>query len=407
MTRKYSSTSIEQLLNASIGAGDTTLSLASTAAVTALLGGVTLAAGNVDQFTIVIDPDTASEEIIFVRGTSGSTLTGLVRGQAGTSGTAHSAGATIKHVLTSNDLDFYTSGVDNAVTLTGTATLTNKTIALGSNTISGTTAQFNAALTDGDFATLAGTQTLTNKTLTAPVISSITNTGTITLPTSTDTLVGRATTDTLTNKTLTTPVISSITNTGTITLPTSTDTLVGRATTDTLTNKTINYNDNTITNLPASLTLLSTTTLSSGASTATVSSISGSYTNLMIDIETVTAGNGSLFLWLNSSNSGTSAQCVYTSAAGAGAASSGSDGDRIVLGSAETGETNRWVVNIYNYTSTQAFTYSGKLGRAVNHVGIFGGGGGKGASYSAITLEIVSTTLTSGTIKIYGIKQVL
>jgi hypothetical protein len=56
--------------------------------------------------------------------------------------------------------------------------------------------------------TLTGTQTLTNKTLTTPVISSISNTGLLTLPTSTDTLVGRATTDPLTNKTLTTPIIS-------------------------------------------------------------------------------------------------------------------------------------------------------------------------------------------------------
>jgi len=53
--------------------------------------------------------------------------------------------------------------------------------------------------------TLTGTQTLTNKTLTTPIISSISNTGTVTLPTATDTLVGRATTDTLTNKTLTAP----------------------------------------------------------------------------------------------------------------------------------------------------------------------------------------------------------
>ena len=62
---------------------------------------------------------------------------------------------------------------------------------------------------DSTVATLTGTQTLTNKTLTTPVISSITNTGTLTLPTSTDTLVGRATTDTLTNKTLTSPVLNT------------------------------------------------------------------------------------------------------------------------------------------------------------------------------------------------------
>ena len=87
-------------------------------------------------------------------------------------------------------------------------TLENKTIALGSNTISGSLAEFNSALSDGSFASLAGTETLTNKTLTSPVIDTITNVGTLTLPTSTDTLVGRATTDTLTNKTLTSPTIT-------------------------------------------------------------------------------------------------------------------------------------------------------------------------------------------------------
>jgi len=51
------------------------------------------------------------------------------------------------------------------------ATLTNKTIALGSNTISGTLAQFNSALTDDSFASLTGSETLTNKTFTSPTIS--------------------------------------------------------------------------------------------------------------------------------------------------------------------------------------------------------------------------------------------
>ena len=61
---------------------------------------------------------------------------------------------------------------------------------------------------DSTVVTLTGTQTLTNKTLTSPIISSISNTGTLTLPTSTDTLVGRATTDTLSNKTLAAPIFT-------------------------------------------------------------------------------------------------------------------------------------------------------------------------------------------------------
>lgn len=48
-----------------------------------------------------------------------------------------------------------------------TQTLSNKTIALGSNTVSGTLAQFNTAVTDADLASLAGSETLTNKTINA------------------------------------------------------------------------------------------------------------------------------------------------------------------------------------------------------------------------------------------------
>ena len=57
---------------------------------------------------------------------------------------------------------------DTLVGKATTDTLTNKTINLTSNTLSGTTAQFNTALSDGDFATLAGSETLSNKTLTSP-----------------------------------------------------------------------------------------------------------------------------------------------------------------------------------------------------------------------------------------------
>ena len=54
-----------------------------------------------------------------------------------------------------------------------TDTLTNKTINLSNNTLSGTLAQFNTALSDDDFVSLTGTETLTNKTLTTPIIGEI------------------------------------------------------------------------------------------------------------------------------------------------------------------------------------------------------------------------------------------
>ena len=63
--------------------------------------------------------------------------------------------------------DGSTAGGFELVQKAATQTLTNKTLALGSNTVSGTTAQFNTALSDGSFATLAGSETLTNKTINA------------------------------------------------------------------------------------------------------------------------------------------------------------------------------------------------------------------------------------------------
>ena len=152
MTRKYSSVSVQTTLASGISNSATSMTVA-TGTGSALMGGVTLASGNIDIFTVAIDPDTQSEEIVFVTAVSSDTLT-IVRNQAGTSAIAHSAGATVKHVLTSSDLNAFEAGL-------------NETIPL--NTQTGTT--YTVAASDaGDLITLINSSPIT---LTVPTNATI------------------------------------------------------------------------------------------------------------------------------------------------------------------------------------------------------------------------------------------
>jgi hypothetical protein len=162
-TRKYSSRSQQTTLSSGISSSDTSLTVGSGSS---LMGGKTLT--STQYYTVVIDPDTALEEIVDIYSyTSGNTLT-VLRGRDGSTGVAHSAGAVVRHMAIgrdyqeANDHIEATSAVHglsgSVVGTTDTQTLTNKTIDTASNTITGAV-------------TLTGTQTLTNKTLTSPTIT--------------------------------------------------------------------------------------------------------------------------------------------------------------------------------------------------------------------------------------------
>jgi len=122
MARVYSSTSVATTLAASLSNIATSLTVTSG-------GGGPLIQGsgftNGDIFTIAIDPDTQTEEICFVTANSGDIFT-ITRAQAGSSAVAHASGATVRHVLTSSDLNFFRDGATAATGAIPASTLTTK-----------------------------------------------------------------------------------------------------------------------------------------------------------------------------------------------------------------------------------------------------------------------------------------
>ena len=144
------------------------------------------------------------------------------------------------------------NATDTLVGKATTDTFTNKSIDLGTNTLTGSLAEWNTALQSESFASLTGSETLTNKTLTSPTITGGTFSGTFTgtqdltgvVLSGASPLVFEGATDDGYETTLafTDPTADSV-----ITVPNATDTLVGKATTDTLTNKSIDLGTNTLT----------------------------------------------------------------------------------------------------------------------------------------------------------------
>jgi hypothetical protein len=102
--------------------------------------------------------------------TGGSAMT-LTTGTLALAGNLATAGASALTLTTTAPTNVTLPTTGTLATRAGTETLTGKSINLADNTLTGTTAQFNTAISDGNFATLDGAETLTNKTLTSPTLT--------------------------------------------------------------------------------------------------------------------------------------------------------------------------------------------------------------------------------------------
>jgi len=178
-TRKYSSRSQQTTLSAALTSSATSATVVSGSG---LLGGITISAG--ELFTVVIDPDTALEEIVDVSAVSTNTLT-IVRGIDGSTGQAHSAGAVVRHMAIGRDYREANTHIENTTTAHGltiadvvkttdTGTVTSTMIANGTivNADINSSAAIDKTKISGTAITAGDTATVTNTMLAGSISSS-------------------------------------------------------------------------------------------------------------------------------------------------------------------------------------------------------------------------------------------
>jgi len=146
-----------------------------------------------DSFATIDNSDTLTNKIFTSPTINGGTMSGSFTGTMDITGTVLSGASPLVFEGATDDAHettwaFTDPTADRVITVPNatdtligkatTDTLTNKTIDLDANTLTGSMSEFNSALQGDSFMTLADTQTLTNKTFTSPTITSgVLNTG--------------------------------------------------------------------------------------------------------------------------------------------------------------------------------------------------------------------------------------
>jgi len=162
VARYYASNAVDTTLSAGISSADLSMTVGSVSGFPQSY-----------PFTLAIDYDTSSEELVDVTYASGTTLT-ITRAVDSTTAVAHSSAAPVKHVISGRDM----RETQEHYNATGRYSVAN-----------GTTTEYfdlhGIGATDGNVVGTLKTQTLTNKTLTSPTINggtlggTTTNSGTI------------------------------------------------------------------------------------------------------------------------------------------------------------------------------------------------------------------------------------
>ena len=145
-------------------------------------GNVTIEVDGTDRITTVAATTTTATGHSLVIGAGSNNTGGSIKFLEGTDNGTN--GVTLLGPASTTDVTVtLPAATDTLVGKATTDTFTNKTFDLGGtgNSLTGSLAEFNSALQGDSFVSLTGSETITNKTLTSPTINAATMTGTITV----------------------------------------------------------------------------------------------------------------------------------------------------------------------------------------------------------------------------------